>query len=125
MGWITEAKLTTVADKVLKVQKTNEDAAKATRDAYIESDILYDGSLFQVDSKGRDNMRNALEISARDGRDPSTSRGWILADNSIRIVTAADLGNVLDLYTERMDAAFTAYAIWRASDKMTPFVIGV
>lgn len=99
------------------------EAAKQLRDAHIESDIEVFGVMWQVDQRGRDNMRNAIETATRAGMDLSTTQGWILSDNSIRATTAADLEQVLSAYTLRMGATFTEYAVWRMSGARAPFTI--
>lgn len=99
------------------------EAAKKLRDVHIESDIEVFGVIWQVDQKGRDNMRNAIETAARAGMDPSTTQGWILSDNSIRATTAAELEQVLSAYTFRMGVTFTAYAAWRAGGSRSAFAI--
>lgn len=99
-------------------------AAKKLRDTHIESDIELFGVIWQVDQKGRDNMRNAIVTVIREQIDPATTQGWILSDNSIRATTAAELEQVLSAYTFRMGSTFSAYAAWRAGGMRAPFTIG-
>ncbi|MBL4769525.1 MAG: hypothetical protein JKY94_17765 [Rhodobacteraceae bacterium] len=97
--------------------------AQETRNAAIEAPLLLGSSTFQVDRRSRDNMRNAIEYATRNGIDASTTRDWVLYDNTVRAVTVAVLGEVLDGYTLRMDALFTAYKLWEGGDMGAPFAV--
>lgn len=97
--------------------------AKALRDRSIESDIKVFGVMWQVDQKGRDNMRNAIETATRLNMPQGTTQGWILSDNSIRQTTATELEQVLSAYTFRMGQVFVQYAGWRAAGIQKPFFI--
>jgi hypothetical protein len=97
--------------------------AKGTRDAYVESDISVFGALWQVDQKGRDNMRNTIETAERTGVPAEQTVEWILSDNSLRATTVAELHAVLTAYTVRLGKTFEKYGVWRAAGAKTEFVI--
>lgn len=107
-------------------QQTSRDLpaeAKITRNDAINSPILYDGDLWDVDAKSRETMDRAIDTARRNGLEAQT-RTWVLADNTPRSgVTISDLEAILDLYTLRMSEIFTQYLTWAAGDKSEPFTI--
>jgi len=100
----------------------NRKAAQQLRDNTINSDISVLGAVWQVDEKARENIRVAIDYAVRNGFE-AENRGWIMADNSIRISTITDLRSVMDAYTQRMDSIFGQYAVWAAGDMLTAFVV--
>jgi len=106
----------------LRKEKLEEDA-KNNRDAFIENNIEVFGASWQVRSQDRDNIRFAVETSRAMGDNAPESIGWILADNTVRQTTAADLEMVMLAYAMRMSAIFANYTAWRAGNKSHPFTI--
>lgn len=115
MPWKTREELESEATKALI------DAGKEERDDYINSPILVNGLLWDIDAKSRDNMHNAIAYVERNYGITDQSH-WILADNSVHKSNSVELRQVLDAYAKRMDETFLAYALWRANP-VEPFVI--
>jgi len=97
--------------------------AKSLRDQEIVADIFVHEVSWQVDDRGRDNMRNAIETAHRKELPVDTTQAWILSDNSIRYTTVAELEEVLNQYTLRIGEIFMSYTLWRSGDKLLPFSI--
>ncbi|AUL97502.1 DUF4376 domain-containing protein [Vibrio vulnificus] len=106
-----------------EIAALHEAEAKQYRDTLIESDIEVHGVWWQVAKKDRDNINEAVAYVTRNSLSMDLTRQWILADNSVRETTVAELAEVLDAYTERLDAVYRAYAEWRAGDKQDGFVL--
>lgn len=123
MSWTNDSKIKTIEDKTYELIENNVSQAKMTRDAAMIANILVFNVSWQVDAQGRDNMKNAIETAQRQGILETETRSWILADNTIRETTAPELAAVLDAYTMRMDTIYAAYGIWKAGNKLEPFVI--
>jgi len=104
-------------------KKELEEQAKKLRDSIIESNVEVFGASWQVRSQDRDNIRFAVETSRAMGDNAPESIGWILADNTVRQTTAADLEMVMLAYAMRMSAIFANYTAWRAGNKSHPFTI--
>ena len=100
----------------------NISSAKSLRDSHISSPISVFDVQWQIDKDSRDNMREAIDYAMRNSV-MAESRGWILADNSVRETTANDLQAVMDAYVQRMDETFAAYGIWKAGRKEDGFSI--
>lgn len=100
-----------------------QELAKITRDATVDSDIEVFGVDWQVDSAARDRMRSIIETAVRSNSPPEKTRAWILSDNSIRMTTAADLGEVLSAYSFRMESIFAQYKQWRDGSMTSPFTV--
>jgi len=100
----------------------NRKAAQRLRAETINSVITVLGVGWQIDEKARENIRVSIDYAVRNGLEAET-RGWILADNSIRVSTITDLRAVMDAYTLRMDSIFGQYATWASGDMIAPFVV--
>jgi len=99
----------------------NISTAKSYRDEVADSPITVLNVLWDINQQSRDNMRTAIETADRNNLPDETTQGWILADDTIRDTTAAELGQVLDAYAYRLQDVFTQYAIWMAGDKINEF----
>lgn len=98
-------------------------AARGTRDVAIAADLDVSSQTFQVDQPSRDNMTNVIGYATRNAMDPAATQAWILADNSVAMVTVANLQTVLDAYTLRMGVIYAAYGVWAAGAMTSHFVI--
>jgi len=98
-------------------------AAKATRDAAINSPITVMAAVWDIDGKARDNINEAINSVDRQPEKESESRYWILADNSVRATTADDLRYVMNAYVDRMDNIYSQYGQWLAGDMAEDFIV--
>lgn len=98
-------------------------AARGTRDVAIAADLDVSSQTFQVDQSSRDNMTNVIGYATRNAVDPTATQAWILADNTVAMVTVANLQDVLDAYTLRMGVIYAAYGVWAAGEMTSHFVI--
>jgi hypothetical protein len=80
-------------------------------------------AVWDVDGKARDNINEAINSVDRQPEKESESRYWILADNSVRPTTAADLRQVMNAYVLRMDSIYTQYGQWLAGDMEDDFIV--
>lgn len=97
--------------------------AKAVRDAAEVDNIEVLGVVWQVRDKDRMRMTEAILAAEVLNLPAETTVNWILADNSLRPTTAADLRQVLAAYSLRVQEVFAAYTTWRAGPKSRPFEI--
>lgn len=113
------ANLTSSADVIAEY---HQELAKQDVDVWIESDIqLYD-AIWQVNERSRNRIEAQLGLASRNSLDLSTTEiDWILADNSTRISTLAELGGVLDAYARRQSIVVSQYAVWRSGDLQQRF----
>jgi len=95
--------------------------AKHKRDTIINSPLTALGVSWDIDEKSRDNMRAAIETAERNALPADTTIGWILADDTVRQTTTADLMQVLNAYAYRMQSVFEAYTTWLEGDMETAF----
>jgi len=95
--------------------------AKYKRDTIINSPITALGVSWDIDEKSRDNMRSAIEAAERNALPADTTIGWILADDTVRQTTTADLMQVLNAYAYRMQSVYEAYTTWLEGDMETAF----
>lgn len=100
----------------------HEYLAKTYRESCVSGVVNVFGVDWQVDKPGRDNINEAIAYAERNMLSGTETRSWILANNTLRKTTVDELKAVMDAYTERLDEVFTAYAKWRAGDKLEPFV---
>ena len=98
------------------------DVVKVTRYAAINAALDVSGQTFQVDQSSRDNMTNVIGYATRNAVDPAATQAWILADNTVVMVTVANLQAVLDAYTLRMGVIYAAYGVWAAGAMTSHFV---
>lgn len=98
-----------------------EDEAKSYRDQFIDSNIEVFGVMWQVGTKDRDNITSAIDTAALLGANAPSGIEWILADNSTRQTTLADLQEVLIRHALRRLAVFQQYIAWRAGSRTQPF----
>lgn len=103
------------------VMQVYQARAKALRTEIIDSDIETLGSIWQVGSEDRENIKEALELMEYLGSPIETTQDWILKDNTIRPTTAEELKQVLVAYGMRKKAVFEAYMIWRSQGVLEPF----
>lgn len=84
-------------------------AAKLTRDATLNSltHDFGDGRVIQVRPKDESNIRNAIGRMQRLG---ITSRGWFMADDTWRQVTAAELQTALESGQDQGAEAWETFA---------------
>lgn len=101
-----------------------EAAAKKLRDELEVTNIEWpvgSGIIWQVRDKDRDRMQRTIDTARAIEAPPEMTVGWIIADDTTRQTTAADLQMVLAAYTMRMSEIFTAYNAWRAAGITAPF----
>lgn len=106
-----------------RIDVDNRPSAKSTRITALKAPIDFEGMTFQVDAVSRDNMRNAIEYAARNNVGADEVRNWVLADNTVKPVTAAILAGVLDAYTLRMDSIYGQYVLWMSGDMSDKFTV--
>ena len=104
-------------------EASNKAVAKAARDAAISSPIYVMGVVWDVDLSARDNINEAINSASRQPEKELVSRGWILADNSIRQTTANDLREVMNAYAARMDDIYVQYGAWLAGGMGSDFIV--
>lgn len=100
------------------------EAAKQLKEELEIADIEWptgSGTIWQVRSIDRGRMRETIETARDIGVPPETTTDWILADNTTRPTTAADLRAVITAYTLRMGEIYRTYNTWRASGITAPF----
>lgn len=96
--------------------------AKILRDSIIESNINVNGAEWQVDRlKDEPRIKRAIQIAEFEGLPDTTETTWILADNTLRTTTVAELKQVLTAKGYREKDVFAKYAQWRAGSMATAF----
>ena len=96
--------------------------AKALRDSIIESNINVNGAEWQVDRfQDEPRIKRAIRVAEFNGLPDTTELNWILADNTIRVTTIAELKVVLTAKAYREKDIFAQYTQWRAGSMATPF----
>lgn len=96
-----------------------EKAAKEHRNEVKDSIIEAFGVWWDIDRTSRENIDNA--IWSLSWYPEGSVLGWILADNSVRPTTKADLEQVKLAYTQRLDAIYSQYREWRNGTRSQPF----
>lgn len=96
--------------------------AKALRDTVIESNINVNGAEWQVDRfQDEPRIKRAIQIAEFEGLPDSTETTWILADNTLRTTTVAELKQVLIAKGYREKDVFAKYTQWRSGSMATKF----
>ena len=70
---------------------------------------------------GIDNIKDAV-MSHQAGHDASEVY-WIMADNSVELVTVNDLQNMIVEFNKRKQFVFQQYGVWRQSNHLSPFKV--
>ncbi|MDK4482041.1 DUF4376 domain-containing protein [Fusobacterium necrophorum] len=99
----------TVGLQAVKNKKREE--LKAIREEKIAENIEVHGSLFQVREKDLENFEDVARAIRREKRQLTDKRAWVLADNTIKEFTYAELLDVLDERAERKDKIFAKFAM--------------
>ncbi|WP_165311058.1 DUF4376 domain-containing protein [Vibrio ziniensis] len=120
-AWLELEPVNEVTSLESSLGKYHQELAKQYRESVIEGNIVVYDAEWQIDKEGRDNMNEAIAYADRTGLLGDTSRGWILADNTLRETTVDELRGVLNAYAERLGQVFEAYAVWRDGDKLEKF----
>lgn len=98
-------------------------AAKATRDAAINSNIEVLGAIWDIDEISYGIMSKIVGSVDRNPQLEGQIRAWILADNTTRETTAADLRLVMDAHVQRMDDVYSQYGLWLNGDMSQEFEV--
>ncbi|WGY45025.1 DUF4376 domain-containing protein [Vibrio sp. ABG19] len=120
-AWQLDEPILAISDESQIVADYHQELAKSTRESVVESNIELFNVVWQVDASGRDNMTSAIAYAERLGMSEDTVRQWILADNSVRETSVSELKSVLNAYTERLDAVYVSYTVWREGSKLELF----
>ena len=102
-------------------QRDPEVQAKEVRDSTVNANIAVHGVEWQVGREDRDNIRNAIETAEHLKLPEEQTQKWILADNTQRETTTAELRQILTAYSLRMQKVYDQYMVWRDGDKKAPF----
>lgn len=70
---------------------------------------------------GVDNIKGAV-ISHQAGHE-ATEVYWVMADNSVELVTVSDLQGMLVEFNKRKQFVFQQYGVWRQGDCLHPFEV--
>lgn len=120
-SWLNVEPVNEVASLDTAIVEYHQELAKVYRETVIESNIVVYDVEWQINKEGRDNMNEAIVYADRTGVSGDTSRGWILADNTLRETTVDELRGVLNAYAERLWEVFESYSVWRGGDKLSKF----
>ena len=93
------------------VKSAKREELKSIREEKISENIEVHGSLFQVREKDLENFEDVARAIRRGKRQLTDRRIWVLADNSVKEFTYAELLDVLDERAERKDKIFAQFAI--------------
>ena len=93
------------------VKNKKREELKAIREEKIAENIEVHGSLFQVREKDLENFEDVARAIRREKRQLTDKRAWVLADNTIKEFTYAELLDVLDERAERKDKIFAKFAM--------------
>lgn len=97
--------------------------AKFVRDEAIESNIQKHGEWWQVHViNDEPRINRAIRTAEIENLPVETTADWILADNSIRPTTAAELAQVLVAKSRREQDVFNQYKSWAILGMTEPFV---
>lgn len=94
-----------------EIKEKKRDELKYNREEKIAENIEVHGSLFQVREKDLENFEDVARAIRRGKRQLTDRRIWVLADNSVKEFTYAQLLDVLDERAERKDKIFAQFAI--------------
>lgn len=130
-----DEELTTVRTHYFEPKSAEEIAAIHSTDAFKErytatykslavtlkdgEEVLFDVGAGKDGVLGIDNIKDLL-LAFQYG-DPEEPINWIMADNKVVPVMAADLGNALIEFNRRKQLVFAAYSKWRSGNKQNPF----
>ena len=104
------------------IASKNATLAKSYRDTVIESDINVNGAMWQIDKlKDEPRIKRAIRVAEFNGLPDTTEVEWILADNSVRTTTLAELKVVLTAKAYRERDIFAQYRKWREGSMSTAF----
>lgn len=84
---------------------------KKVREEKISENLEVHGAMFQVREKDLENFEDVARAIRRGKRQLTDRRIWVLADNSVKEFTYAQLLDVLDERAERKDKIFAQFAI--------------
>ena len=99
------------------------EAAKEIRDEAEVADIEVFGVMWQVRDKDRARIQETIATAETLGAPPETTVNWILADNTTRLTTAAELKEVIAQHSLRRQGIFITYTMWRSSGMRKPFTL--
>lgn len=94
-----------------EIKEKKRDELKYNREEKIAENIEVHGSLFQVREKDLENFEDVARAIRRGKRQLTDRRMWVLADDSVKEFTYAELLDVLDERAERKDKIFARFAI--------------
>ncbi|AYV95942.1 DUF4376 domain-containing protein [Fusobacterium necrophorum] len=92
-----------------EVREIKRQELKHIREQKISENIEVHGSLFQVREKDLENFEDVARAIRRKKKTEEDTRAWILADNSIKTFTYAQLLDVLDERALRKEKIFNEY----------------
>lgn len=92
-----------------EVKEIKRQELKHIREIKISENIEVHGSLFQVREKDLENFEDVARAIRRKKKTEEDTRAWILADNSIKTFTYAQLLDVLDERALRKEKIFNEY----------------
>jgi len=94
--------LTIVEDTLASKEKLRQEA-KTTRDNALEANTytLPDGSVYQVRPKDLPNFQTAVQLGV--------DTDWVLADNSVRLTTVAELQEILNAGVTQAKTIYDTY----------------
>lgn len=96
--------------------------AKFIRDGAVESNIHKHGVWWQVHvTNDEPRINRAIRTAEIENLPLDTTAEWILADNSIRATTAAELAQVLVAKSRREQDVFNQYKTWVVLGMTEPF----
>ena len=105
--------------------KYHEELAARTRTVKIHDLLAWDDTFVDIGA-GKDgvlgitNLKDTL-LAIDLGADTTNGIPWIMYDNNVRILMPDDIRALVLAFALRKGEVFTAYGMWRASDKLTPF----
>ncbi|MCG6268268.1 hypothetical protein [Vibrio furnissii] len=122
-SWQSQEPVNDVTGLVTVLGDYHQELAKRDVITWIESNLPLFDVIWQVNERSRGRMEVQLGRAARNGLDLSSTKiDWILADNSTRETTLAELGQVLDEYAKRQTNIVNQYVTWRDGDRQQRFV---
>lgn len=92
-----------------RLKKTKRDELKAIRVSKLYENITVNGDTFQVRKDDLDNFWEVDYMLKRGEVTETDTKNWILADNSIKTFTYAQLMNVLTEFIKRKDRIFEKF----------------
>ena len=109
-SYVDEKLVYSVDLEEVKEKKRNE--LKAVREAKISENIIAYESEFQVRDKDLENFEDVARAIRRNKKSLEDKRSWILADNTVKEFTYAQLLDVLDARALRKENLFNTYGIF-------------